>query len=73
MEGIIFLAGFILLDGGFLNTESLGFYTDVLWLVTCHIARLGLSSNISSMRRGVSSPDETLRGELKIQRATEYF
>ena len=25
------------------------------------------------MRRTVSSPDETLRGELKIRRAAEYF
>ena len=29
--------------------------------------------NISSMRRSVSSPDETLRRELKIRRAAEYF
>ena len=29
--------------------------------------------NISSMRRSVSSPDETLRRELKIRRETEYF
>ena len=29
--------------------------------------------NISSMRRSVSSPDETLRRELKIRRAPEYF
>ena len=35
-----------------------------------------LSSNISSMRRSVSSPDETLsekRVALKIRRAAEYF
>ena len=30
-------------------------------------------SNVSSMRRSVLSPDETLRGELKIQRPAEYF
>ena len=29
--------------------------------------------NISSMRRSVSSPDETLRRELKIRRVAEYF
>ena len=29
--------------------------------------------NISSMRRGVSSSDETLRRELKILRAAGYF
>ena len=29
--------------------------------------------NISSIRRSVSSPDETPRGELKIRRAAEYF
>ena len=29
--------------------------------------------NISSMRRNVSSPDETLRRELKKRRAAEYF
>ena len=44
------------------------------WLVTCHvIARLGLSSNISSMRHNVSSLDETLTRELKIRVAAEYF
>ena len=32
-----------------------------------------LSCNISSKRRSVSSPDETLRRELKIRRAAEYF
>ena len=32
-----------------------------------------LSCNISSKRRSVSSPDETLRRELKIRRAEEYF
>ena len=32
-----------------------------------------LSSNISRWRRTVSSPDETLRRELKIRRAAEYF
>ena len=32
-----------------------------------------LSCNISSMRGSVSSPDETLRRELKIRRAAEYF
>ena len=31
------------------------------------------SSNISNMRRSVSSPDETLRRELKIKHAVEYF
>ena len=31
------------------------------------------SSNIPSMRRSVSSPHETLRKELKIRHATEYF
>ena len=31
------------------------------------------SSNISTMRRSVSSPDETLRMELKVRRAAEYF
>ena len=30
-------------------------------------------SNISSMRRSVSSPDETPRKKLKIQRAAEYY
>ena len=29
--------------------------------------------NIPSMKRSVSSPDETLRTELKIRRAAEYF
>ena len=29
--------------------------------------------NISSMRRSVTSPDETLRRELKTRRATGYF
>ena len=29
--------------------------------------------NISSMRRSVSSPDETLRGELKIRLKAGYF
>ena len=53
--------------------ESLGSYTDVLWHVTCRIAWLGLSSNISRMRPSVSSPDETLRIELKIQGVVEYF
>ena len=43
------------------------------WHVTCRIARLGLSSNISSMRPSVLSPDETLRIELEIQGAVEYF
>ena len=32
-----------------------------------------LGSNLSSMRCSVSSPDETLRRELKIQCAAEYF
>ena len=32
-----------------------------------------LGSNLSSMRCSVSSPDETLRRELKIQSAAEYF
>ena len=32
-----------------------------------------LSCNISSKRRSVSSPEETLRRELKIRRAAEYF
>ena len=35
--------------------------------------RSHFSSNISSMRRSVSSPDETLRRELKIKHAVEYF
>ena len=43
--------------------ESLGSYTDVLCHVTCRIA----------MRPSVSSPDETLRIELKIQGAAQYF
>ena len=29
--------------------------------------------NISNMRRSVSTPDETLRGELKIRRTEGYF
>ena len=29
--------------------------------------------NISRMRRSVSSPDRTLRRELKIRRAADYF
>ena len=29
--------------------------------------------NISSMRRSVSTPDETLRGKLKIRRTEGYF
>ena len=29
--------------------------------------------NISSMRHSVSSPDETLRRELKLRRAAEYL
>ena len=33
----------------------------------------GLSCNISSMRRSVSSPDETLRRELKIRRCSGVF
>ena len=33
----------------------------------------GLSCNMSSMRGNVSSPDETVRRELKIRRAAEYF
>ena len=32
-----------------------------------------LISNISNMRRSVSSPDETPKRELKIRRAAEYF
>ena len=32
-----------------------------------------VSSSISSMRRSVSSPDETPRREFKIRRAAEYF
>ena len=32
-----------------------------------------VSSSISSMRRSVSSPDETPRRELKIRSAAEYF
>ena len=35
--------------------------------------RSHFSTNISSMRRSVSSPDEILRRELKIQHAVEYF
>ena len=31
------------------------------------------SSDLSSMRRSVSSPDERLRRELKMQCAAEYF
>jgi len=34
---------------------------------------LNILSNISSMRRSVLSPDETLRRELKIRRTAEYF
>ena len=34
---------------------------------------LNILSNILSMRRTVSSPDETLRRELKIRRRAEYF
>ena len=33
---------------------------------------LSALSNISNMRRSVSSPDETPRRELKIRRAAEY-
>ena len=33
----------------------------------------GIGYNISSMRRSVSSPDETLRGELEIRRTAGYF
>ena len=33
----------------------------------------GVSRNISNMRCSVSSPDETLRRELKIRCAAEYF
>ena len=36
-------------------------------------ASLWIRCNISSMRRSVSSPDETPRRELKIRRAAEYF
>ena len=32
-----------------------------------------IKCNISSMRRSVSSPDETFRREMKIRRAAEYF
>ena len=35
--------------------------------------RSHFSTNISSMRRSVSSPDEILRRELKIPHAVEYF
>ena len=40
-----------------------------------HIFSDNLSRNscISSLRRGVSSPDKTLRRELKKRRASEYF
>ena len=34
---------------------------------------MSLRSNISRMRRSVSSPDETPRRELKIRRTAEYF
>ena len=36
-------------------------------------ASLWIRCNISSMRRSVSSPDETPRRELKIRRVAEYF
>ena len=39
----------------------------------CHPQDKQANSNISSMRRSVSSPDETLRRELKIRRAAEQF
>ena len=39
---------------------------------TIHCTRYFLS-NISSMRRSVSSPDERLRREMKIRRTAEYF
>ena len=39
----------------------------------CNFGVGGIRSNISNMRRSVSSPDETPRRELKIRRAAEYF
>ena len=39
----------------------------------CAKLQLSISSNISSIRRSVSSPGEKLRSELKIRRAAEYF
>ena len=38
-----------------------------------HELQASVSRNISNMRCSVSSPDETLRRELKIRRAAEYF
>ena len=43
---------------------------------SCLLAVLAMfleDRNISSMRRSVSSRDQTLRREFKIQRAAEYF
>ena len=38
-----------------------------------NFVQMNALSNISNMRRSVSSPDETPRRELKIRRAAEYF
>ena len=35
--------------------------------------QLSISSNISSIRRSVSSPDEKSKSGFKIRRAAEYF
>ena len=44
-------------------------------LTPCHslVKQRENLSNLSSMRCSASSPDETLRRELKIRRAAEYF
>ena len=41
--------------------------------IKSRIQRAFIWSKISSIRRSVSSPDETLRKKLKIRRAAEYF
>ena len=49
------------------------FFFTVLSKITGKLAWKRHSSNISTMRRSVSSSDETLRIELKVRRAAEYF
>ena len=55
-----------------INQSSLYLYV-CLVLRKGHLKDCGVLCNISNMRCSVSSPDETPRRELKIQRAAEYF
>ena len=55
------------------NHESMRITKHTGWMAwLCHTKRGDLLSNVSSMRGSVSSPDETVRGELKIRRAANY-